>query len=102
MTSGCIGQVYFCIFSCSLARAVGRRGDRRRVLAVAIEVNRPYLCGDTTAQVRSRLWLQYVFAFGLVVGQAPRLPGGRRRQPAAVALQTSTRLRLLYATKGGA
>ncbi len=39
MTSGCIGQVYFCIFFVLAARA------RARMLR-AIGVNRPYLRGD--------------------------------------------------------
>ena len=45
-------------------------------------------CGSPTAQVRSRLWLKCVFAFRLVVGQAPRLPAGNTAT-AAVALQTA-------------
>ena len=45
MTSGCIGQVYFCFFSCSLLVLVLVRGDRGRARAMA-GVNRPYLRGD--------------------------------------------------------
>src|SRR4030095_2015307 len=44
-------------------------------------------CELPTAQLRSRLLLQCVFAFRLVVGQAPRLPGGRTATE-AVALQS--------------
>jgi len=40
-----------------------------------------------TAQLRSRLWLQCVFAFRLVVGQTPRLPR-QKTATGAVALQT--------------
>ena len=97
MTSGCIGQVYFCIFSCSLAApevAVRPNGARD-----GSAVRSP--CESPTAQVRSRLWLQYVFAFRLVVGQAPGLPAGKHGNRSGCPTN-STRLRLLYARKGGA
>ena len=51
--------------------------------------------------MRSRLWLQYVFAFSLVVGQAPGLPAGKYGNRSGCPTN-STRLRLLYARKGGA
>src|SRR5262249_25551363 len=54
-----------------------------------------------TAQLRSRLWLQCVFAFRPVVGQTPRLPRGKDGNRSGCPTN-STRLRLLYATKGGA
>ena len=67
-------------------RAGGRRAGRRRVLvSMRSAVRSP--CESPTAQVRSRLWLKCVFAFRLVVGQAPRLPAGKTAT-GAVALQT--------------
>ena len=55
-------------------------------------------CESPTAQVRSRLWLKCVFAFRLVVGQAPRLPAGKHGNRSGCPTN-STRLRLLYARK---
>ena len=82
MTSGCIGQVYFCS---SPARLLRRRSPCRPKAGArdGSAVRSP--CESPTAQVRSRLWLKCVFAFRLVVGQAPRLPAGehgnRQRLP---------------------
>src|SRR5215467_15099908 len=39
------------------------------------------LRASPTPQLRSRLWMKFVFAFRLVVGQAPGLPVGGKRQP---------------------
>ena len=58
-----------------LLLAARARCDRWRVLADGSAVRSP--CESPTAQVRSRLWLKCVFAFRLVVGQAPRLPAGK-------------------------
>ena len=55
-------------------------------------------CESPTAQVRSRLWLKCVFAFRLVVGQAPRLPAGKHGNRSGCPTN-STRLRLLYASE---
>ena len=54
-----------------LSRRSFAKADARHVSAVRSP------CGSPTAQVRSRLWLKCVFAFRLVVGQAPRLPAGK-------------------------
>ena len=85
MTSGCIGQVYFCFFLLLACRAGGRRAGRRRVLAMG--VLRDHRVGHRQHKCTRDYGCNVFLHFRLVVGQAPRLPAGKTAT-AAVALQT--------------
>ena len=98
MTSGCIGQLYFCFSSCSLAApevAVPAEGGCSpwECCAITVWVTDSASVLAIMAEMCFRIWS------GCRAGASPA--GGKHGNRSGCPTN-STRLRLLYATKGGA
>ena len=100
MTSGCIRQVYFCVFSCSLA-APESRADRRRVLCSmgVLGDRRPGVHRHSATALAMMAEMCFRISSGCRAGASPA--SGETQQPERLPYKQHA-IALLYATKGGA